>query len=106
MNPFLKSILNKNKLSKEKEDPVKKFLIVGLGNIGAEYARTRHNIGFKILDTLAGEEAFSFGTVKLGSLGSFKIKGRTVYCLKPSTYMNLSGKAIKYWLEKENIPLE
>lgn len=85
---------------------MKKFLIVGLGNIGAEYAETRHNIGFKILDTLAHEETFSFETVKLGSLGCFKIKGKSVYCLKPSTYMNLSGKAIKYWLEKENIPLE
>jgi PTH1 family peptidyl-tRNA hydrolase len=106
MNPFLRSIINKDKLSKEKEDYVKKFLIVGLGNIGTEYAETRHNIGFKILDTLAHEEAFSLETVKLGSLGSFKIKGRSVYCLKPSTYMNLSGKAIKYWLEKERIPLE
>jgi PTH1 family peptidyl-tRNA hydrolase len=84
---------------------VKKFLIVGLGNIGTEYSETRHNIGFKILDALAAEVPFSFETAKLGSLGSFKIKGRTVYCLKPSTYMNLSGKAIKYWLEKENIPL-
>lgn len=106
MNPFLRSIINKGKLSKEKEDHVKKFLIVGLGNIGIEYAETRHNIGFKILDALAHEEAFSLETVKLGSLGSFKIKGRSVYCLKPSTYMNLSGKAIKYWLEKERIPLE
>ncbi|MCG2460602.1 aminoacyl-tRNA hydrolase [Flavobacteriaceae bacterium F89] len=85
---------------------MKKFLIVGLGNIGTEYAKTRHNIGFKILDTLADEVPFSFETVKLGALGTFKIKGRTVYCLKPSTYMNRSGKAIKYWLEKEKIPRE
>nr|WP_240938613.1 aminoacyl-tRNA hydrolase [Arenibacter sp. 6A1] len=85
---------------------MKKFLIVGLGNIGPEYAETRHNIGFKILDALAKEEDFAFETVKLGDVGSFKVKGRSILCLKPSTYMNRSGKAIKYWMDKENIPLE
>lgn len=81
-------------------------MIVGLGNIGNEYAETRHNIGFKILDALSKKKEFSFETLKLGEIGSFKIKGRSVLCLKPSTYMNLSGKALKYWMEKENIPLE
>ena len=82
---------------------MKKFLIVGLGNIGAEYVNTRHNIGFKILDYFANQESVSFQTQKLGDVAEYKIKGRTVLLLKPNTYMNLSGKAVKYWLEKENI---
>ncbi len=85
---------------------MKKFLIIGLGNIGAEYAETRHNIGFKVLDVLAQKEGFAFATERLGDVGRFKIKGKAVICLKPSTYMNLSGKAVKYWMEKENVPLE
>ena len=85
---------------------MKKFLIVGLGNIGAEYVNTRHNIGFKILDHLARKEAIEFQTVKLGALAEYKFKGRTYLLLKPNTYMNLSGKAIKYWMDKENIPVE
>lgn len=85
---------------------MKKFLIVGLGNIGAEYVNTRHNIGFKILNHLAKSENIDFETVKLGSLAECKIKGRTLLLLKPNTYMNLSGKAVQYWMEKENIPKE
>ncbi len=85
---------------------MKKFLIVGLGNIGAEYENTRHNIGFKILDTLADEQKVRFETDKLGDLASFRFKGRTFILLKPSTYMNLSGKAVKYWMDKEKIALE
>nr|WP_245167555.1 aminoacyl-tRNA hydrolase [Croceivirga sp. JEA036] len=84
---------------------MKKFLIVGLGNIGAEYANTRHNIGFKVLDALAEEEQFTFESAKLGSVATFTHKGKTVICLKPSTYMNLSGKAVKYWMDQEKIPL-
>lgn len=83
-----------------------KFLIIGLGNIGAEYVNTRHNIGFKIVDFLAKKEGLAFETVKLGSLVEYKFKGRTFLLLKPNTYMNLSGKAVKYWMDKENIPLE
>lgn len=105
MLTFLKSLLTKKSTITTAEDPMKKFLIVGLGNIGDEYAETRHNIGFKILDALAEAQGFTFETAKLGDLGSFKIKGRTVICLKPSTYMNRSGKALKYWMDKENIPL-
>lgn len=90
----------------DESDSMKKFLIVGLGNIGEEYAETRHNIGFKILDAISKEEDFSFETAKLGDVGTFKVKGRSILCLKPSTYMNRSGKAVKYWMEKENIPLE
>jgi PTH1 family peptidyl-tRNA hydrolase len=87
-------------------DTMKKFLIVGLGNIGEKYDETRHNIGFKILDELASKEAVSFESEKLGAISKFRFKGRTFILLKPSTYMNLSGKAVKYWLTKENIPLE
>lgn len=85
---------------------MKKFLLVGLGNIGEAYAGTRHNIGFQALEALAHKVGFSFETQKLGDVGQFKIKGRQVLALKPSTYMNRSGKALKYWMEKENIPLE
>jgi PTH1 family peptidyl-tRNA hydrolase len=84
----------------------KNFLIVGLGNIGAEYVRTRHNIGFKVLNHLAKQNEIEFETRKLGALATYKFKGRTFLLLKPNTFMNLSGKAVKYWLDKENIPLE
>jgi len=104
MIQFLQSLFNL-KTTVDEIDSMKKFLIVGLGNIGDEYAETRHNIGFKVLDALAQNEEFSFERKKLGDVGGFKIKGRTVYCLKPSTYMNRSGKALKYWMEKEKIPL-
>lgn len=87
-------------------EPMKKYLIAGLGNIGDEYAGTRHNVGFQILNTLAKKKEFSFEPARLGDIGTFKIKGRSVLCLKPSTYMNRSGKAIRYWMEKEKIPLE
>ena len=87
-------------------DSMKKFLIVGLGNIGADYVNTRHNIGFKILDHLARKEGIEFQTVKLGALAEYKFKGRTYLLLKPNTFMNLSGKAIKYWMDKENIAIE
>ncbi len=106
MFQFLKFLFGNNKKLLEGSDHMKKFLIVGLGNIGSEYAETRHNVGFKILDQLANEKKFSFETAKLGDVGTFKIKGRSVLCLKPSTYMNRSGKALKYWMEKEKIPLE
>lgn len=91
---------------KDITDPMKKYLIAGLGNIGAEYVNTRHNIGFKVLDHLAKQEGLDFATAKLGAVAEYKLKGRTLFLLKPNTYMNLSGKAVKYWLEKENIPLE
>ncbi|GAL88340.1 aminoacyl-tRNA hydrolase [Jejuia pallidilutea] len=98
--------LFKSKKPKEDQDPMKNFLIVGLGNIGEKYEETRHNIGFKILDHFAKKEAFSFETQKLGAIATFKLKGRTLILLKPSTYMNLSGKAVTYWLTKEKVPLE
>lgn len=89
-----------------KEEQMKKFLIVGLGNIGDKYTNTRHNIGFKILDEVAEEHNVSFETEKLGDIASFRFKGRTFLLLKPSTYMNLSGKAVKYWMGKEKISID
>ena len=83
-----------------------KYLIVGLGNIGAEYADTRHNIGFKVLDALAGASNTLFTTARYGDVAELKHKGRTLVLLKPSTYMNLSGKAVRYWLDAEKIPRE
>ena len=88
------------------EEMSKKYLIVGLGNIGADYVNTRHNIGFKAVEKFAQLNDAIFETKKLGDLASFKFKGRTFLLLKPNTYMNLSGKAVKYWLEKESIPPE
>lgn len=85
---------------------MKKFLIVGLGNIGPKYHNTRHNIGFKVLDFLAEQEDLTFETQKLGDIATYKFKGRTFILLKPSTYMNLSGKAVNYWLQKEKVPVE
>src|SRR6056300_964928 len=90
----------------EKEESMKKYLIVGLGNIGEKYHNTRHNIGFKILDEVAKEYNVSFETDKLGDVTSFRFKGRTFVLLKPSTFMNLSGKAVKYWMQKEKISVD
>jgi PTH1 family peptidyl-tRNA hydrolase len=87
-------------------DTMNKFLIVGLGNIGAEYLNTRHNIGFKALDYFAKKNSISFETVKLGSMAQYRFKGKTFFLLKPNTYMNLSGKAVHYWMTQEKIPLE
>ncbi|MBO6531779.1 MAG: aminoacyl-tRNA hydrolase [Muricauda sp.] len=103
---FIKQLFSSSKQLLQETEPMKKFLIVGLGNIGAEYEDTRHNIGFKVLDFLAEQESFTFESAKLGAVGTFKHKGRSLICLKPSTYMNLSGKAVKYWLDKESVPME
>ena len=92
--------------TESKEELMKKFLIVGLGNIGEKYANTRHNIGFKIVDEVAQEHNVSFETDKLGDVASFRFKGRTFILLKPSTFMNLSGKSVKYWMQKEKISIE
>ena len=83
----------------------KKYLIVGLGNIGPDYINTRHNIGFKVLNHFANTHSIEFETRKLGALANYKFKGRTFLLLKPNTFMNLSGKSVKYWLEKEKIPI-
>jgi peptidyl-tRNA hydrolase, PTH1 family len=83
-----------------------KYLIAGLGNIGDEYASTRHNIGFTVIDVLARLSGVSFQSGRYADVASLKIKNKTLVLIKPSTYMNLSGKAVRYWLDKEKIPLE
>jgi PTH1 family peptidyl-tRNA hydrolase len=83
-----------------------KFLICGLGNPGTEYEHTRHNIGFSVLDSLAHANQAVFESVRYGSMSNFKLKGRNIILLKPNTYMNLSGKAIQYWMQAEKVPLE
>jgi len=104
---FLETIQSLFKTKKlHKEINMKKFLIVGLGNIGEKYLETRHNIGFKIVDEVAEENSVIFETDKLGDVATFRFKGRTFILLKPSTYMNLSGKAVKYWMDKEKITIE
>ena len=105
MLAFFGRLLSK-KPPEEQTDPMKKFLIAGLGNIGPKYYNTRHNVGFRILDYLAEKEEVSFSSEKLGDVATFKFKGRTFILLKPSTFMNLSGKAVNYWLTKEKVPLE
>ena len=83
-----------------------KYLIAGLGNIGADYAGTRHNIGFEVCDLLALRHGGEWATETLGSVARVKLRGRTLVLLKPSTYMNRSGKAVRYWLEKERLAKE
>lgn len=83
-----------------------KYLIVGLGNIGSEYAGTRHNIGFRVLDALAKASNLVFEDKRYGAVASLSLKGQQLVLLKPSTYMNLSGNAVRYWMNKENVPLE
>lgn len=83
-----------------------KYLIVGLGNIGAEYQNTRHNIGFRVVDALAEKAGVSFSTDRYGAVAEMRHRGHIVTLLKPSTYMNLSGKAVRYWLEATKTPIE
>ncbi|WPQ64980.1 aminoacyl-tRNA hydrolase [Chitinophaga sancti] len=83
-----------------------KYLIVGLGNIGAEYEHTRHNIGFDIADTFVAKHGATYKSERLADVAEVKWKGRTLIVIKPTTYMNLSGKAVKYWMDKEKVPLE
>ncbi|MDA0729276.1 MAG: aminoacyl-tRNA hydrolase [Bacteroidetes bacterium] len=83
-----------------------KYLMVGLGNPGAEYEETRHNIGFKVVDTIAHRLSGTFETGRLGDVSTVRFKGRHIVLLKPSTFMNLSGKAVRYWMDAEKVPLE
>ena len=83
-----------------------KFLIVGLGNVGEEYAHTRHNIGFDVVNAFVLKHGGSFRIDRLAYMAEVKWKGRNFICICPTTYMNLSGKAVKYWMDKENISLE
>ena len=83
-----------------------KYLIACLGNIGAEYDNTRHNIGFKVADYLNEDLKGTFTTQRLAQVSELRYKGRTMVVIKPTTYMNLSGKAVKYWMQQEKIPIE
>ena len=83
-----------------------KHLIIGLGNPGEKYKNTRHNIGFRVLDDLASLSNISFSNDKLADIASLKFKGRSLMLIKPNTFMNLSGKAVNYWMQKEKIPIE
>ena len=83
-----------------------KYLIAGLGNVGSEYAETRHNIGFKIVDALSRASDVLPKTERYGDVARIKVRGRILVLLKPSTYMNLSGNAVNYWLQQEKIPIE
>lgn len=85
---------------------MKKFLIIGLGNIGEQYRETRHNIGFKIIDEIADSKQAAFQTLTLGDVAQITHKGKKITLLKPSTYMNLSGKAVKHYMTKESIPID
>ena len=82
------------------------YLVIGLGNIGAEYAKTRHNMGFMVLDAWAQASNTSFKTERYGDIAEISVKGRKITLLKPSTYMNLSGNAVRYWMQKLGIPIE
>ena len=83
-----------------------KYLIVGLGNIGHEYADTRHNAGFMVLDAFAKQEGVQFSTMRLAGYTEVKHKGRMLHLIKPTTYMNLSGKAVNHWMKELKIPVE
>jgi len=83
-----------------------KYLIVGLGNIGSEYADTRHNIGFMVLDALAKQESLHFYNMRLAYYTELSYKGRVLHLIKPTTYMNLSGKAVNHWMKELKIPIE
>lgn len=83
-----------------------KYLIVGLGNVGTEYAHTRHNIGFDVVNAFVQKHGGSFRTDRLVNVAEVKWKGKQYLCICPTTYMNLSGKAVRYWMDKENIPIE
>lgn len=91
---------------RDTNEDIVKYLIAGLGNIGSEYEDTRHNVGFKVLELLAAQKGVSFKVDNLASVAEIKHKGRTLILIKPSTYMNRSGKAVKYWMDKYKIPKE
>jgi PTH1 family peptidyl-tRNA hydrolase len=92
--------------TKEKENTTMKYLIVGLGNIGNEYDGTRHNIGFRVVDALAEAQGATFQDKRYGFVCKTRVKNAELLLLKPSTYMNLSGNAVRYWMQQEKIPVE
>ena len=105
LSNLLRRIFSCSSTSEKADEPMK-YLIVGLGNIGAEYQGTRHNIGFTILDALAGASNVVFSVQRYGSVAQMRLKNQQLVLLKPSTYMNLSGEAVRYWMQKEKIALD
>ena len=103
---WLISLCKRKDCSEHKEEPVSKYLIVGLGNVGAEYEGTRHNAGFMVVDALAKAADARWSLERHAYRTEVRHKGRTLVLIKPTTYMNLSGKAVKYWLQAEKIELE
>lgn len=106
---FFPSLLQSNKNHEEtkaEETPDMKYLIVGLGNIGDEYRGTRHNIGFRVVDALAQAQGATFQDKRYGFVCKTRVKNAELILLKPSTYMNLSGNAVRYWMQQEKIPVE
>lgn len=102
---LLRFLFGKNQQSPSSINHMK-YLIAGLGNFGIDYVNTRHNIGFDVVEKMAADKSVLFTSGRYADVAEFKFKGKTFILIKPTTYMNLSGKAIKYWMEKENIPLE
>ena len=108
MFEFLKKLLGKKEESRENgpvEEDMKKFLIVGLGNMGPDYVGTRHNVGFMIADKLASDGGSTFQSCRYGDMAHIRVKNCELLILKPSTFMNLSGVAVRYWMNKEKLPL-
>lgn len=103
---WLCKLFRSSKSTSTPSEPVMKYLIVGLGNIGDKYRDTRHNVGFEVVDHIAEEKKGTWKAENLGSISRVKHKGRTLILLQPSTYMNLSGKAVRYWMQKEKIDKE
>lgn len=103
---WLTSFCKRKDCDKEKEEPVSKYLIVGLGNVGAEYEGTRHNAGFMVVDAMAKAADARWSLERHAYRTEVRHKGRTLVLIKPTTYMNLSGKAVKYWLQAEKIELQ
>ena len=102
----LKALLRPKGYRDPEDNPGMNYLVAGLGNIGAEYASTRHNSGFMVLDAWAQASNVCFKTERYGDMAEVSFKGRKFYLLKPSTYMNLSGNAVRYWMGKLKLPLE
>ena len=106
MFSFLNWMRRKGKSSSDSNKNTMNHLIVGLGNIGREYARTRHNIGFRVLDAMAAAADVTFQDKRYGFISELRVKNQTLFLLKPSTYMNLSGNAVRYWMNEKKIELE
>src|SRR5271156_2687964 len=106
IRPYFSKYLKKAVPAKKPVQGEMKYLIVGLGNIGPEYADTRHNIGFMILDEFAKQEGAKFYNQRLAYYTEVSHKARTLFLVKPTTYMNLSGKALNHWMKELKIPVE